>query len=575
MKNPSQRVEQLLAQLYSARTSSGRTNIVVAELMPFLRRYHWLVSEKFAIARRSFNRITLLEHFLNAKVEDVDAIKMLCNSLADNHLTEILETPGKNGCLPIHLACQNSSAAVVEFLISQQKPALMAVQDNFKQYPFTLAMANRKLPVTTLTKLLEMYPSAVATGITLSKAMMQDMPLPFLETVVKDWPSKKTRLNFRYCGTQPLSLAHTKILCKLFPKLKTLSLTTTEWEVPAFAYFVKKLQSDRSIINIEYLTLPSLAKESKKRCEEILNDFRLLLEANTSLRRLRGLVCQEEDPGLIQSWLQTIDSGIRDNRALKEFHFTNAEATICVSSKPEFYSASQQVDKNHGQQLGLCLCIWSFEGDEGEKDVLEPLLTQMVPTLTSFSALQFRSSSIASLRQEAVQKDLTKDIVALLKTNHAFQHILCVRYKVDLVAVCEALRHNTRLLSLEVSNGRDNQPTIVSPAAIAAGRTMLEDYNVTLKDFKPMGTASPKIQHYLDLNRLGRSIARSACINDEGDKLTKLIRNAQEDGALKENTTLQGISRAQSVVYGLLSEAPGSWCHGESDKKKRKIPPLG
>jgi len=78
---------------------------------------------------------------------------------------------------------------------------------------------------------------------------------------------------------------------------------------------------------------------------------------------------------------------------------------------------------------------------------------------------------------------------------------------------------------------------------------------LTLIECKPFGAIDSRIQYYLDLNRLGRAIVRNATTVTRSTLLDLLLA-ARDDGLL-EYTTNGG--RVQSILYGLLREAPSLW----------------
>lgn len=462
----------------------------------------------------------------------------------------------------------------------------MAVQDHIKRYPFDFAIANRKLSLATLKHLLELFPDAVANGNTLCRAMMRDLPLDLLQTMVDDWPTNKTCLTFRYAGAQALTLAQTRLICQLFPKLKTLTLaiTAAAWEVPACAYFLKQLQNNQTIVGVEYLTLPAIAGESKERQEEILNDFQLLLETNHTIKKLIGHVSEDTDINVSLKWLRSMDRAISNspnNSALEVLQFATSAANLCVNSKRNsalptpfrignIEEGQEEERHNHGQRLGLCLSIWSADEGDDNEDILATVLPS-IPDFASFAEVRIGCNSYQRLNEEAQpMRDITNEIVALVGENRFFQHLHCSGYKVDPFKICEALRGNTSLLGLELYLDRDSggRQIQASSGAIDACVSLLKEHNVTLIHFKPMEAASPKIQYYLDLNRLGRTIARSLT---EGEAILELLLNVREDEGLKTSTE-QWENRVHSMVYGLLSEAPDSWCLPALLKKRKDHP---
>ena len=174
------------------------------------------------------------------------------------------------------------------------------------------------------------------------------------------------------------------------------------------------------------------------------------------------------------------------------------------------------------------------------------------PRLFHLKTLYLHNKHLAPEPRDAEQ--CTASIVAILQEAKNLQKLTLFRYRLLWLPVLEVLKMNALLLHFNafLSSVDDSDKA----KTICLG--MLQKHNVTLQECAPLNNC-PKIDYVLHLNRLGRASARYA----EGSQLINLLVAASKDDYLASNCARFGSApRATvSILYGILRESPGFWCH--------------
>lgn len=296
---------------------------------------------------------------------------------------------------------------------------------------------------------------------------------------------------------------------------------------------------------------------------------------NRSLRTICNLSSPDRAPNIAFIWFQYICGALNEIVGIERLRFSNIKddwrsspgIRLDVASTwkhlPESVQDSDGVSSTATQESQNSRLIFTIrivnnplKGFDWENRIQQHLpgrarLTSMI------------------LRIYGSEVEYTHEILEFLKTTVGLERLECDGYKLDLVPICHELRTNTNLLTFDTGQTTftlsDTMELVrvgveFSDTLKSVCLEMLQEDNVTLRRFEPVGKADPRIQYYLDLNRLGRARVRENTSNQNNGKLlVDLLLVLWEDVGLQEIKSLHA-KRCQSVAYGLLREAPGTWC---------------
>ena len=130
------------------------------------------------------------------------------------------------------------------------------------------------------------------------------------------------------------------------------------------------------------------------------------------------------------------------------------------------------------------------------------------------------------------------------------------------------------MITLQNLTSRDPRFTSedeIAPEDIDACVEHLKHHDVVLKELEPWSCADKegRIACYLELNEYGRRTARTTT---ECGVIVNLLSRVPPCGRLRTRyrTVWRDEARVASTLYGLLREAPGSWCQPTPSTRKRK-----
>ena len=534
-------VAHQLLQLRTARTPNKRKTVAIA-LLPALEKNPSLASLCFQVGGLF---ATPLYHYLRAGVDDIPTVQRLCKICSS---------------LPqMHVACENCSAEVIEFLLSQQHPGSMLIRDNRNFFPFDYAMKNPKVSTAAKKKILRLCPEAVGSGYPLYYALSEEYPVDFLEYMVEVWPPTIdtadlgtfdcTELASGFDEVIVLNLAQARILCKLLPKLSRLLLGNISWHYDSCILFLKELQNNATLKTLACFRLPLMRTESEVRQQELMKLFQAAFLKNTTLGCVDNVIFEKECTRLTSSWISALDEMIFCTHSLKCCYFVNGPKrasgpSVCA----EFVACTPKL-----RFLGL-----DFTDTTHVKHFHEICARTRFEEINIVSSVNAASTGKASGGVSTCM--MSKAVVALLGTrHHCFTKLETpAGVLLDMPIIFEALRTNTQLVSLRIGWPEKSR----SPNVIAKCLEMLEHHNMTLGTVTPFCRDHPRIQYFLDLNRLGRKAIRDTT---SIRTVLCLLVAAQKNGALRQpQNTGSYSSRLQSALYGLLHESLGLWGNNTS-----------
>ncbi|CAB9517952.1 expressed unknown protein [Seminavis robusta] len=558
-------VENLLVKLLLARTLQGKHSIARKVLLPIFGRFPGLAARQLCTLRFDDNaKATPLACLLMAGVTDSDVIESMCGRMGPTDQEKAFQTVGRRGRFPIHEACSHSSDAVVQYLLSQRaaiSPALSCMDDS-NSLPFDLAMRNSKLQFATKKRILELYPEAVGDGAPFMLAAHHS-DLNMMKCLVSLWPPTKTHFRGRYGQNdqdeQLWTLKVARIYCRLLPKLESFSGDSILWNRPAFDFLFKKLSNNRSI---EKATCLRLSMRQRPECmddTDPIGGLQQVLENNKTLRHLESVQLERNHIDVAVQWVLAIDRGVQANCSLQSLSFVAHTSGGSMSVK----TTMQRRRWDDG--------AWVTRRDITGSSRLPLQLVCDGPDVCSTTQVLDslpRLSSIHTLRMEGLpglDATRTDKVAALLRSNHQFKHLELSGCKFSMAQVIEALETSTRLQSFDVDTMSALQ--LVTDESKDAFLAMLQEHNTTLTGSCAFGFLDPRIQHYLDLNRLGRIQVRGTGTVHRRNKLVSLLVACREDSALRAHD-----NRSLSIGFGLLLENPDLWClstHAGNPRKRK------
>lgn len=561
---------------------------------------------------------SVLHAFLYADVGLQD-IQALCDIVtSEEKLDRILEDE-VSGCLPIHVACRCASDDIIVYL-AQKRPSLLQHIEGFDVgSPFQCALNNTRHPpsVDTLKLLLELFPGAVVTAFALcSRNGERKVPLEILQQMVDLYPNHYREIHQATEGQKgelcmdekklrlTMDLERTKIFCKLLPHLTRLFFNVDGWEADAFVYFLEEVARSQSTVEELGTSLPKLTQEeaaaiaatatcvgeenSAKKAlvsesdivvgedgqEQGLSSlliispteaFQRIMEGEHTLKCLT-LQLRDKETESLHGWLDAIRlfgyTNPRHNQLNLNFlwkpGFSDHEVKLCAMNT---ITPGQDT-----RDFALQVASSTFDEPNFVKAV-EHMIVMFNPSYlylkaqvgrTDPKALQSEcQQTIAAFFRRALT--LPKPLVTL-QVDFPFNDITTFFLELQRLDCCK-LKHLNFLYA-----------PVPDKAAVEACLDLVEHHNVTLEWCKPFADRGPRIQYYLDLNRLGRAVARSATT----DRSTFLdlwlaARNDQKLNAADNNNNNNNnhggdagtdgirVCRVQSILYGLLREAPSLW----------------
>jgi hypothetical protein len=305
---------------------------------------------------------------------------------------------------------------------------------------------------------------------------------------------------------------HIDVLAKLFPQLKTLTLSLPGCTSKAFIRLCVRMMENQSIRGLTLGLHKELATNAVKLLEFLISENSTLAKIHFKRRNVETVIADISRDDLDEdAILRAITSGFRRNQTIVElemsgFQFRNINLLvdlICGSSAPKTmilrgmrildvgsFTTSYRIPNfmtNQLEFLTLDQCMMETSSFD--------TLMAWIPHLPYLKRLE-----LLYWRRVTVPWDATVSLVSIIKNATFLQHLSVHGYTLDHKQICRSLRHNTTIQKFSADR-------MVPDLYL----NVLKFYNATLRDF---GTTyyfepTPEIQYYMDLNRLGRNAARN------------------------------------------------------------------
>jgi hypothetical protein len=553
-----------------------------------------LSSSKAVTMRRALNLVKRHPKLLTQEVGDIHPICVLIKSGAT--LQDIQEIYRLNPdvfqdpraiddcCGPLHVACLWASNEVIRFL-AMKCTTLLSVQDCEGDLPLHIALGSRNpngISLETIRLLAELSPEALkakdkAGNTPLALAVANDCPLDVLEYLVSVFPEDHDTLEVQrdYYARHDtvLDLERTRALSKVFPRLKALTLRVSNWTKDGFICFLKQMQTNRSIANIEDLSMPTEISTDVN----VQLELRKLVETNSALinftlsRRHQHNAASGTLRDYDDQLLVSLQSGLQFNQTMQGLELKNLRLSklSCLNK----FLLSKSARRNQffsGLQIRQADKVNLHGFDRAHSKVVSMGFVNCVMDLPTMQSLLFQVSKLPLLQSLSILGDrsnlspvmITTSLVNLIKYASSLEVLEVWWYVFEYEPVCAALTHNKKLKRF----GWTFKDPLVDGAALLF-LDLLKNHNVTLTGLHLKLEENPEIKYYLELNRLGRAEGRDpqttlpAFVN----MLAEVIGNGRND-----------------LLFGLLQESPSLWCSNllfdsgdasGTNGKKRKRPP--
>ena len=548
---PTQKVKRLLSQLEKTAGNPSERTEIVTELLEIFGQFPHLICQQYMGKAKASPLHVLLKAGVN-DVATIQSLLQLCPNAAD-----LLELEDSEGDLPLHSACRwcSSSSGVIEFLM-RLNPALFLQENNKDLTPLEIILGFRNIPSSTIELLLKYFPQ-VAVSKSLAKFVVEKASYPreLVEKFVEVFPEEQAFLKLNIWRTDlPYCLERTQVMCKLLPKLSTLHLRVPTMSGEAFVYLMNHLQQNQSLADMNFEVEERVADWGSD-CFEALE---LTLATNKSLQDVRLVV--PNNGGLGLRCLQAIKQGFAKSTAIESLEYISNLFQLKLRRPGSTGNATESTCATLAAQRHFCkhreefLCLRTV-------DFSNPYFVRFfkgIPKVLQLTSLNLQSPLSGDPPPKAT---FTDDMVTLLKEAPGLRFVSLFRYNVDMLPILEVLKTNRHLEHFNAHFLEEEE--VERGLAVSACLQILKEHNVTLQEVCPLSRYDSGIKYYLNLNRMGRSAMRNA--NITGNEVVQRVLAPWEDGYLsakdRDLYAVGTLSARQSIVYGLLRELPGSWCH--------------
>ncbi|CAB9528199.1 expressed unknown protein [Seminavis robusta] len=544
-KRAAEEVGELLIHLHlqsAANGSTPRTTELLPQLLKKLSQNPRLTRLSYASAWRQRNVFPPIWHFLQVPNVPLDSLQSLCKLTSKGKLNADLQTWSL-----LHWACEDPNLApeVMEFL-ARQAPYLLQSRAGRGHIPLHLAMQNN-VPAGTLILLLELYPDPIQWHTTWSLAVLTGQPPELLEYMGRRYNSENLWLEdsripelLRLPMTAPRAHGFNSVLTRL----DSVSFKTITWDVEGFTVFMQALETNTSISEVAFLKLPDLRDCSIGQQVPAWQAFRRMLQTNKALKSLGLQWVSEKDMAQWEMWLQMIQKEL--------------EGKVALSSLKLDVIWSNVVGTDHRKETTFQWMLWAgFERRKSYHLVNCDFRFHLKLIRRVFRSLDLLWLEVDTRNQNALndshREKLASGIVSLLSDSHvAVKELVLNNLNIDVVAVFDALRTNQSLQKFRALNWPDEEDESKSDRVTCACVDLLKLHNRTLTAASPWDSFDPRVQHYLQLNEMGRANAQA------GEDMSQLLCNVFAKRIRDHGCPDQFL---QNMLYGLLRESPGLWCH--------------
>lgn len=520
---------------------------LVQEILEILQRFPCCLSDPY-------DGYSPLGHLLMADA-GLKSVKTACG--IQPRLSKYLKKMRENSQPMAHLACQFCSEEVILFL-AKFKPNLKLFSETYCVSPFVCALQNDNHLVSkdTLRVILEHSPAQdVTKNNALLFALERNLDLDLLDFMVDRWPSaQKIYDDTRYSSLQAItatpSVDQTQIFCRLWPKLEFLRTTLVQWNTTNFVPFLQALETNQSILNLQLQLEPHLLNNFED--EELLQAFQNAVSKNDTLESF--LLEINGGIGDQHPWINELLVGVQRNASLTSFRILRNGSNHLFSTR----------DKR-GWNLSLTEWETTHQTNCQRFGVFANNLRRLELLKVSRSRRWWSNS------RNPYQTEFTDGLVAAIR-NQGLEELEIRGYEhseIDTSAVFKALRTNSTLrvfTTYLVFGGTKEREREISMCL----DLLTNGNNVTLRSCWPWFALDRRIEYYLTLNRYERG--RKDCSFREWVRTLLNVQNTRQDYFRFGNEFRKCID-SQIILYGLLRERPGWWCHRRSNaavSRKRK-----
>jgi hypothetical protein len=554
--------------------------------------------------RYDYDRVrycSIVELFLvfGADLDQIQKLMEACGTFREELCCTI------NGLL--HTACANSTSDVIEYLMNLYPKVVSEKRRNDGLLPLHVALKSishdRQISVHVMRRMMELNPEALSSekfwrNYPLELALInRDCPLEVIDCMVELFPAGCERLYLmgKSDYTEPeeeenklfIDSGRAKTLAKLLSKLDLeffdLGLSP-RWENPeAFKELLGQLERHQTPRRLqlpvphELLTHPT---DIKTAISDMFRNNAQLKTLHLSCDTVRwnpSIGTHSVDHSELLRELATSGKGktlsmdnfvVGDTCALGQFLSSGAgPSTVLFFDLRVVGNWSHQAKPSLlNPSFGSGIEDLSFHSCEMSISVWSNLIQYLsyLPQLKGFELVFDR------WKDDEDDFDLTDPVVSLLTNGKLTSFVMSGGNvaKVNMRVLCLCLRANNILQRFCVGRrlaDKDETDDLVLD--------LLQNHNTTInctERFNWSVISNPEIYYYCNLNAFGRSQVRSP-------KLTMSSLAGILFRVMNDNTRLTKPLDKENTLYGLLREAPDSWCVGVSNRRgsasrKRKTP---
>ena len=576
---PTQQLKRLvlrLTQITVRRLNSNNTNnneifkfqqersFICTELVELVVPFPELICEQYAIVTQSKPRVvrpfSLLSAMLFAGYNDVNTIRVLLDASADIIL-QVLEHADEDGDLPLHYACfatlLSNNDDVIVFL-AKLNPKLVGRKNKRGCSPFELALATRR-SARVLTAMLDLFPEAAASVSCARNVLENYDSLDLVDRVLSVFPYSGEDGSDRYLkldltGNQHVSVGHThRNISKICPQVSRLHLKITDNESgkSIFKYLLAELHRYQSLKELT-VDIKIASQGSHIWGNDFFIALHFALRKNKSIADMKIFV----DGGYNVGLYRVIEAGLMDNKTMRCFQINSHRLTFKSYYREQSTGVATLKLTESCREGSLCVARPNFSSSPFMQFLNNDL---HVLNLASFTLHKPMVGTVLP------SKDfLTEAIHMLLMASSGLKSVNLFQYEIDMLPILEALETNQCLKHFNVHSSSNS---VKRKDAQNACLRLLSRDNMTLTEICSLSEDNTNISYYLNLNRMGRSIMRNSDICSR--EIVQCLLAPRNDNYLpRDKASIAGI------VYGLLRELPGSWCHSELGHKQASSPTL-
>lgn len=558
---PTQQVKRLLGRLLQAGhfhksdlAFFQERNSIVSELVELLVPFPELICTPYTLIARQRMPWTVLQLLLFAGCDDVSVIQNLVEAAGSANY-KVLEIADASGALPLHDAClaRLTDDDVIIFL-AKQNPNLVGWKTAMGSTVFHCALLGRR-SFRVLSTLLDLCPEAAASVPCAKIVLERYHPQELVEKVLAVFPCSEENDNDRFLKLDltrnqdvPVGdmLQNLLNICSQISRLH-LKITDDESGKSLFKHMLTNLDCNKSLkeLTLDFKqTFPITIWGS-----DFYRALHFALKMNTHIEDMKILCLDGNyDIGLFR----VMEEGLLYNKTMKCFEYWSPHLAF-----KQYTGMATLKQRDAYREESLCLQRPDFSSStfmrfiKGAPNVLN---------LTSFTLYKPMAGTVPP------SKDSLTDVIhTILMSSPRLKSISIFQYEVDMLPIFEDLKINRSLEHFNVYSSESD--TVERENAQKVCFRLLSTGNTTLTEVCSLSKCDASIKYLLNLNRMGRSVMRNSGIT--GKEIVDRLLATRNDKYLSRDK-----DAIVSIVYGLLRELPGSWCHSEVGHNKTGSPTL-